>query len=506
MSLTSNIKNKYTQNPITKLSKVDYWDFHLCNDESRNCNTPLHIVAKTDNCLYNYFKLNELKDVIKSERSWVDKKVSTIELNNVGLTCLDSGYLDFDLDNKNDCEYCYDKYLNSKLNIDESYDMLNLKRVYGYNKPHITYDINEIDEGLFKYLEFNGGFYQGFYKLHGYDYQVLPNRSENEMSFMFDLHPKNLINEKQYLNDLNPNNKGIFFYMGIKAENKFFNVSNDIINTPITNIDHIFFGCEIEKNIKTSSGLTLLKHTYDVTTDNKFLFYDKTRGGLRAGDEPEGYIFKNEQNYQEVETENKFITYNKTKTGLQVECEKGFDKNVYVIDTKYDVSDNAFALIRRDNGSIGYRLITMDCNKNLVVEEEYSKTNLVSNDIWTNVIVRMIFDRPLIECNKQRKFKLYFYVNDKLEFISKELNELMFRPLTCDKTKQETVPYNISIGGGTLGLSQTIYPGYSNNFALYKDIENQFCGTFIGGIRKFGIYYCQMDYEKIFNDYKSHLF
>ena len=139
------------------------------------------------------------------------------------------------------------------------------------------------------------------------------------MSFIFDLHPKNLTNDKIYLNDLYPNNKGIFFYMGIKSENKFFNVSPEIINTPITNIDSIFYGCDINTQIKTSTDLPLLKHSYDIETDNKFLFYDRTVKGLKAGSEPDNYIFKNEQNYKEIETENKFrlllkiITSNKIK-------------------------------------------------------------------------------------------------------------------------------------------------------------------------------------------------
>lgn len=506
MSLYSNIKNNYKFTPNLKLSKEDYWDLHLINDENRFCGLDLNDVVKEDKCLYTFFKLNELTPVLKSENVWLEDYTPDLVLKNVGFNCLDNGYIDFDILRKSDCEYCLDKYLNSTLIINSDFNSLILKQINGYEKTNISYEVNQNNEEEISYLDFNGGFYQGFFKLEGYDYEILPTRAQEEMSFIFDLHPKNLTNDKIYLNDLYPNNKGIFFYMGIKSENKFFNVSPEIINTPITNIDSIFYGCDINTQIKTSTDLPLLKHSYDIETDNKFLFYDRTVKGLKAGSEPDNYIFKNEQNYKEIETENKFITYDRTPSGKQVGCEKGDDTNIYIIDTKFDVADNAFSLIRKDDGSLGYRLITMNCDKELVVEEEFSDINLIPTDTWTNIVVRMIFDRPLIKCNKQRKFKLYFYVNNKLKFISKELNEIMFRGLTSDKTKQETVPYNISIGGGTLGLSQTVCNGYSNSFALNKDIEKYFCGTFIGGIRNFGIYYCQMDYEKIFNNYNVKIY
>jgi hypothetical protein len=78
-----------------------------------------------------------------------------------------------------------------------------------------------------KYHELYGGFYQGFYKLFGYDYEILPERVTKGWSVEMVLKPR-LINEytpgpnETTLNLLYPQNKNTFFYMGTRAENKFY--------------------------------------------------------------------------------------------------------------------------------------------------------------------------------------------------------------------------------------------------------------------------------------------
>jgi hypothetical protein len=78
-----------------------------------------------------------------------------------------------------------------------------------------------------KYHELYGGFYQGFYKLFGYDYEVLPERVSKGWSIEMVLKPR-LSNEfipgsnETTLNLLYPKNKNTFFYLGTRAENKFY--------------------------------------------------------------------------------------------------------------------------------------------------------------------------------------------------------------------------------------------------------------------------------------------
>jgi hypothetical protein len=77
------------------------------------------------------------------------------------------------------------------------------------------------------YHELYGGFYQGFYKLFGYDYDIMPERMNKGWSVEMILKPR-LVNEynpssgETTLNLMYPQNKDTFFYFGTRAENKFY--------------------------------------------------------------------------------------------------------------------------------------------------------------------------------------------------------------------------------------------------------------------------------------------
>ena len=81
------------------------------------------------------------------------------------------------------------------------------------------------------YDELYGGFYQGFYKLFGYDYEILPTRYPKGWTVEMTLKPR-LVDAylppsgQTTLNDFYPDNAGIFFYMGTRAENKFWHDAN----------------------------------------------------------------------------------------------------------------------------------------------------------------------------------------------------------------------------------------------------------------------------------------
>jgi hypothetical protein len=78
-----------------------------------------------------------------------------------------------------------------------------------------------------KYHELYGGFYQGFYRLFGYDYNIFPERMNKGWSVEMLLKPR-LIDEyfpstgETTLNEIYPENAEIFFYFGTRAENKFY--------------------------------------------------------------------------------------------------------------------------------------------------------------------------------------------------------------------------------------------------------------------------------------------
>ena len=52
------------------------------------------------------------------------------------------------------------------------------------------------------------------------------------------------------------------------------------------------------------------------------------------------------------------------------------------------------------------------------------------------------------------------------------------------------MPFNISIGGGTQGLSETIMPDYMSEPTEVFDIERHFGGSFIGDFKSFKFHTC----------------
>ena len=81
------------------------------------------------------------------------------------------------------------------------------------------------------YHELYGGFYQGFYKLFGYDYDILPERMSKGWSVEMLLRPRfcdeyPVSSGETTLNILYPNNKNTFFYFGTRAENKFYHYAD----------------------------------------------------------------------------------------------------------------------------------------------------------------------------------------------------------------------------------------------------------------------------------------
>ena len=95
--------------------------------------------------------------------------------------------------------------------------------------------------------------------------------------------------------------------------------------------------------------------------------------------------------------------------------------------------------------------------------------------------------------------RLMIYVNGFLVFISKQLDTIAMKALDDVYQKQEGVPYNMSLGGGSIGLMETILPDYSAIPEYILPIERDFCGTFLGDIKSFKIYEGFINYSAIAN-------
>ena len=95
------------------------------------------------------------------------------------------------------------------------------------------------------------------------------------------------------------------------------------------------------------------------------------------------------------------------------------------------------------------------------------------------------------------KMKILIYVNGYLVYVSSELEQLKLRYLNDIHEKQETVPFNISLGGGTQGLMESIYPEYMNLPKYSLPLEKHFAGSFLGYIKNFKIFLGKMEFEEI---------
>ena len=101
-------------------------------------------------------------------------------------------------------------------------------RFSGFDKT-ILYEVVSKDDSVGYYHELYGGFYQGFYKLFGYDYEIFPERMNKGWAVEMLLKPRFPENDEYTpssgettLNVIYPQNKNIFFYMGTRAENKYY--------------------------------------------------------------------------------------------------------------------------------------------------------------------------------------------------------------------------------------------------------------------------------------------
>lgn len=521
-----NIKNKYSRKLDSKLYNAHYYDFMLYKGESYNMSQyDLDSMAIAD-----FSNLNIVNGILYSDVLWSGSTNSGVEMDDIGLTGMDNGLICFQKDKISNSEFLK-LFFNSKYEIDSGDTRLFMTPITG-NTQIFEYPMYLAEDEFEKYLAFKGGFYQGFFKIDGFDYQVLPNSFNSDLVLHFDIRPRTdydvSINTVNYLH---PENNGIFFFMGTRAENKFW----EYYNTKSANTES--FGdkgiyeddkCEnfydgdfdsdyfagdgyVKKEMKIkeneyvdSDGHYINKRGYfDFETDNKFILFDRTDEGFTVENWVEGTKVRifGRQDWKNI---NYFPLMNHTKTGYTVgNIEEYQESKLKEFDVYKDVRNNVFALRITECGAIGYRLGILNCDEDNVnryeIVEEYSKNGLIKPDEWNSVNVRFAVLNPSTnKCDtKNRKMRIMIYVNGFLVFISKELNTLVFKALDEVYQKQETVPFNISLGGGTQGLLETIMPKYYEVSNYVLPIERDFCGTFIGDIKSFKMYLGFIDYSAI---------
>ena len=518
----ANIKNNNYRKIDCRLIHDTYMDFMISKDEVIS-----DILSKK--CIATKLNFNNKnnKQVI-SEIEWGDAISSDKILENIGYTGVDNGFLSYKKDKISNEEFLK-IYKDSKFDLSVYGNKFFVTEVNG-NTNTLVYPLEKNNE----YTSFKGGFYQGFFKIEGDKYQTLPHLIKNEWNFYFTLRKKDYETPSNILNKRHPKNEGIFFFIGTRAENKFWelyksdisetekyktNNSDDyIIDYNINDSDvikHQYFEdtievCENEESFLEDGYLQEqidlsninLKDTkdnpieefgfYEIETDNKFISFNHTKDGFntKTWSDDYKYIITGQKKYQNI---NYFPYLNHSKNGFDTKNIESLQKEYqYNYDVFKDIENNAFALKINKDGSIGYKYLITDCESEngYSIIEENSKPNLIPNDEWVNIQVKIgrITNHISDECDntyKPSKIKIYIYINGKLKFISKELSELFLRPLNDSPERQEGVPYNISIGGGSQGLSERIMLNYYDTTNYTLPIEENFGGTFIGDIKEF---------------------
>jgi len=599
--LMGNILNFNFNKLDLKLSNSDYWDFFLVSDEYNTCGyTPQF----SGDCFVVWYDFNNPATFANSQMSatsiyslvsW-SKAVNTgYTLDAFGITGIDNGFLTFNKesgDTKN--EALLSVLTGSTLIIPSGETRLRLNRVTGTTGNYI-YPIEILNDTTGYYTQYCGGFHQGYYKIDGTTYEALPTRVNQAWAAEFWLLPQDFCtgHTGTTLNDDFPDNKGIFFYMGTRAENKFWNIFSGV-STGCTSGCTIPSGCteplnpwctvtkENEVSIINDDGILIPLDPPQLQIDlitNPFLIYGRANskpyptvsgnpepndvffyvnsvsstddepctcnnchkcytkgfglGSKKAHDYDGKGLFVVKKDTEISNTQNPFLIYGRASgnvsgckcnacsgsgdgLGSETVCSfTGFTKDKLELDYNTDIIDNALAFRIKDDGSIGYRLLTYTGTcitsatgstyvSGVTVEEAYSLSGMVSANTWSYIVIRFVtnyLDDCELAIKKPRKGKLMFYVNAKLKFVVNEFDEIVARRLNEYYSKQIGVPFNISLGGGSQGLleSQT----FDGLDMADRDlpIEKNFAGTFIGGISQFKFNICDLNYNDIQNTY-----
>jgi hypothetical protein len=577
-----NLKN-YNFNKIDAfLSNSEYYDFYLANDAVAEpcCYGSTGI---TSDCMVVHYDFNNEAifeggypyngiygpqygynndDAIYSLVSWTGATNSGYTFQTFGLTGIDNGYITYNKISGDTSNSALLQTLTGTTVITSGDTRLSMKSVTGMTGQYV-YPITQVsgDTYVGDFARLCGGFYQGYYKLDGYNYELLPVRVPKAWTAEFWLRKSDNScsgTTGTTLNDTYPDNKGFFFYMGTRAENKFWNVFEGL-NTGCTSGCTADTGCtgtvttnctipkETDISFIGSEGYPIKLSPPPLTITeitNQFLLYGRAVGkgkcdACGSTTEPSGLGTRTVSNYsggtvtitgytQEViNTTNPFLLYGRargnskcgscgaqTPSGYGTYTVSNFPSDGMApkleLDVNADVIDNAIGFRIKDDGSIGYRALklTAYCENDITVtgvtiEEQYSASGMVTDDTWQKIDIRFVmpeYDECELKYGKARKGRLMFYVDCKLKFVAEEVDEFIAKRLNEYKDKQLGVPFNMSLGGGSQGLLESMTFDGQDPDDLGLSIQENFAGSFIGDISQFRFHICDLNWCELKNN------
>lgn len=252
--------------------------------------------------------------------------------------------------------------------------------------------------------------------------------------------------------------------------------------------------------VETAEGYPLdMANIEEFSSDNKFLLFNRTPTGYTVHTySGETVTFSGRTTG--VFKENLFLLMNRTETGHTVhDIQEYIDSKSNGYDMNNDLYYNGIGFRVRSDGSVGYRYLVMDCSGSAAtpsVIEEYGRPGVVKKGEWSSVEVRL---RPLGDGGKAcatgapkpgTMMRVEMLVDGNLALVGKEIPILHLKALSDIAEKQEGVPYNLSLGGGSQGLCDMVTIDYYS-LPLYRlPVEKHFAGTFVGDIRVFRFSAC----------------
>jgi hypothetical protein len=368
-----------------------------------------------------------------------------------------------------------------------------------WNDDSYTYNLSYVNAGgdIGYVAQLDGGFYQGFYKIAGYDYQVFPERVSLGWTAEFMLKYRWTGDTSVGLNNRYPDNKGTFFYMGARAENKFYHYADgspaqDTGYTRVTSGLTCMHTCGCSSSANTASTCLSVYQISGGTSTNCSCgcncqcsvtaqypesdpLYDEVSNALSlrlSGDTGNPRlcvkVFRITGGCETSGTCLTGLTYT-TGTSVTEWCStKGiFDfcsgttypniEHWVQIDAVFQRNEWLDTCDLYDKGGLGLivsNVFTATSANNSISLIEPPLTHKQPYDPATTEVVK--FNDMWTEEIYYRLGTLKFYVNGRLFMVAENFEEIIPRLLNTERENQIGVGYNISLGGGTQGLHDNL--------------------------------------------------
>ena len=387
----------------------------------------------------------------------------------------------------------------NKLHFDKRFKMSQVK---GYGLPlggPTTYFtdtsiMSAFDSTVGYYQDLKGGFYQGFYKLHGYDYEVLPTRPNKGWSFCsylklntigaqlqdcYNASGYNGISSTTLCSNSPPNSMGNT--MPPHLMNYSWKNASNIINGVTNNSGFFFFkGLREGKTSDTMSNALGFRITDDMRIGYRTLRYTGDCVDSAGDCNPNstwmcGWVL--EESYSEPICP--FISKSGNCANTWIQVDVVFDRNIYLEDCDLLNKGGINDLI---SGTYPYSTDNI-CDTFI--------PGKLSLDCYADTTYHWFADKDF------RMGTLKFYVNGRVVHTVNDYEEIIPRHTNQTPESQFGVSYNMSWGGGAWGYRENNQPKLQSS-----DLISQFfAGSFIGGISQMMYYIKPLTADEVYHNF-----